>query len=187
MNSESSQAILRDEVIINQVYDFRGEQVMIDRDLALLYGVETKQLKRQVRRNIKRFPTDFMFELTKEEFDSLRSQNGTSKEKGGVRYLPMAFTEQGVSMLTSVLNSERAIGVNIQIMRVFTKMRKMLMTHQDLLLQGKDVLLELEQIKKHLFEHDDSIDMVMKYLKQFVQDQKTPRKEVGFKSNNKGK
>jgi hypothetical protein len=106
---------------------------MIDRDLAELYGVQTKALKQAVRRKIKRFPTDFMFELTKEEFGDWRSQFVTSnRDKMGLRYRPMAFTEQGVAMLSSVLNSDRAIQVNIQIMRAFTQLRQMAATHKEL-------------------------------------------------------
>jgi hypothetical protein len=108
----------------------RDQKVMLDEDLANLYKVETKQLK-QVRRNIDRFPNDFMFELTKEEFENLRSQIGTSSW-GGARYLPMAFTEQGVAMLSSVLKSARAIKVNIQIIRIFTRIREMLLNYKDL-------------------------------------------------------
>jgi phage regulator Rha-like protein len=126
---------IHDELIMNNIYLIRGQKVMLDQDLAKLYQVETKQLKRQVKRNISRFPDDFMFEITKEELQILRNQIGTSSrtvEKtgwGGTRYLPYAFTEQGVSMLSSVLNSETAIRVNIQIIRVFTKMRELLMTN----------------------------------------------------------
>ena len=129
-----------DEVVLNKIYLIREQKVMLDMDLAELYGVETKQLKRAVRRNSDRFPEDFMFELDKEELEILRSQIGTSSW-GGVRYAPMAFTEQGVAMLSSVLNSERAVQVNIHIIRVFTRVREMLLTH-------KDVLLKLEQIGK---------------------------------------
>lgn len=103
---------------------------MLDKDLVELYGVETKQLKRQVRRNLKRFPKDFMFELTQKEFTFLRSHFGTSSW-GGIRYAPMAYTELGVAMLSSVLNSDRAININIQIMRIFSKMRELLLTHKD--------------------------------------------------------
>jgi len=107
---------------------------MLDRDLAELYGVETKYLKRQVKRNIKRFPEDFMFELNKDEFEDWRSQFVTSKsDKKGLRYAPYAFTEQGVAMLSGVLNSERAINMNIQIMRIFTKMRQLVMSHKEIL------------------------------------------------------
>ena len=125
---------------------------MIDRDLAELYGVETKQLKRQVRRNIDRFPEDFMFELSDEELLDWRRQFGTSNEgdKMGLRYAPYVFTEQGVAMLSSVLNSERAIKVNIQIMRIYTKMREMVMTNQE-------ILLKLEQLERKVDGHDESI------------------------------
>jgi phage regulator Rha-like protein len=119
----------------------RGKKVILDRDLAVLYEVQTKVLKQAVRRNAKRFPDDFMFELTTKEFENWRSQFVTSKsDKMGLRYKPMAFTEQGVAMLSSVLNSERAIQVNIQIIRAFTKLREMLATHKDL--QKKIVAME---------------------------------------------
>src|SRR6478735_6563721 len=112
---------LEDELVIRKIYLIRNQKVMLDRDLAELYGVETKQLKRQVNRNIERFPSDFMFELTKIEFENWRSQFGTSNhaDKMGLRYAPYAFTEYGVLMLSSVLNSEKAIQTNILIMRIF--------------------------------------------------------------------
>ena len=119
--------------IISKIYYVRNKKVMLDRDLAELYGVKTKVLKQAVRRNMKRFPEDFMFELSKEEFENWRSQFVTSNsDKMGLRHNPMAFTEQGVAMLSSVLNSDRAIQVNIQIMRAFTKLREMLSTHEEL-------------------------------------------------------
>lgn len=109
--------VLAEEAIISKIYLIRGQKVMIDRDLAELYGVETKRLKEAVRRNASRFPSDFMFEMNKEEFEDWRTQNATSKEdKQGLRYAPFCFTEQGVTMLSCVLSSERAIMVNIQIM-----------------------------------------------------------------------
>ena len=118
------QPILHDQAITNKIYFIRGQKVMLDRDLAELYRVETKYLKRQVRRNILRFPPDFMFELTKEKFENWRRQFGTSNsEKMGLRHLPFAFTETGVAQLSSVLNSEYAIHIHNQIMRVFIKMR----------------------------------------------------------------
>ena len=123
--------IIPPEAVINKIYVFRDVKVMLDRDLAELYGVETRRLNEQVKRNINRFPLDFMFQLDKKEFENLISQNATSNQ-GGVRKLPYVFTEQGVSMLSSVLNSERAINVNIQIMRTFTKLRQMLSSHEDL-------------------------------------------------------
>src|SRR5436190_20010159 len=121
--------IITDELVMNKIYLIRGHKVMLDFDLAKLYHVETKRLKEQVNRNQERFPDDFMFQLTKDEFEILRSQIATSSW-GGARYMPMAFTEQGVSMLSSVLNSPTAISVNIQIIRVFTKMRALLLTHK---------------------------------------------------------
>ena len=130
----SKEIIISDAVVINKIHVIRGEQVMLDSDLAELYGVETKYLKRQVRRNIERFPEDFMFELNKKELENLRSQIGTSSW-GGTRYMPMVFTEIGIPQLSTVLNSKRAIMVNLQIMRVFAKMRRILLTHKDLFLK----------------------------------------------------
>ena len=114
------------QTIQKKIYEIRGKQVMLDFDLALLYGVETKVLKQGVKRNIRRFPLDFMFELTQEEFNSLRSQFVTSNKRGGIRYMPFAFTEQGVAMLSSVLKSETAIEINISIIRAFVAVRQFL-------------------------------------------------------------
>ena len=150
-----------DEVIMNKIYLIRGKKTMLDRDLATLYEVEIKQLKRAVRRNIERFPEDFMIELTKEEMSNWRYQFDTSnKEIMGLRVPPFAFTEHGVLMLASVLNSERAIQVNIQIIRIFTKMREMLASH-------KEILHKLEKIEHKLAEHDNQILVIFEYLKQF--------------------
>ena len=125
--------LMPQERVENKILLIRGKNVILDRDLAKLYGVETAQLKRQVRRNLDRFPEDFMFVLSKGEFENWRCQFGTSKEiKLGLRYRPMAFTEQGVAMLSSVLNSKRAIQVNIQIMRVFIKIKEMALSYKDL-------------------------------------------------------
>lgn len=180
MAKKDSEIMIPDEVIMNKIYLIRGKKVMLDRDLAHLYNVETKQLKRAVRRNIRRFPEDFMFELSKEELDKWRCQYGTSnKEIMGLRVSPFAFTEHGVIMLASVLNSERAIQVNIQVVRIFTKMREMLASH-------KEILHRLEQIENDFAEHDTQILVIFEYLKQLEQvkqqegDQKN-RKQVGFK------
>ena len=132
MAKNESEIMIPDEMIMNKIYLIRGKKVMLDRDLAELYEIETKQLKRAVRRNISRFPEDFMFELTTGEFKNLRSQFGTSSW-GGSRYLSMAFTEYGVIMLASVLNSERAVQMNIRIVRIFTRMREMLASHKGVL------------------------------------------------------
>ena len=144
-------------------------KVMLDRDLAELYDVETKVLKQAVRRNIKRFPKDFMFELTKKEFQNLRSQIVTSSW-GGARYAPMAFTELGVAMLSSVLKSERAIEVNIQIMRVFTKLRQAIVATKDL----KKELDELKQIT------DERFQIVFETLDQILTTDNKPKKKIGF-------
>lgn len=140
MGKASKSIVLADEVIINKIYMMRGKKIMLDRDLAELYGVETKQLKRQVRRNIDRFPEDFMFELNEEEFRNWRGQFGTSNtsDKMGLRYAPYAFTEQGVAMLSSVLNSKIAIEVNIRIIRIFTKLREMMLPIKTFYLNWKN-------------------------------------------------
>ena len=165
-----------EEKIVNKIYLIRGMKVMLDFELSELYKTETKQLKRQVRRNIERFPDDFMFELTTEEFSDLRSQFGTSSW-GGSRYTPMAFTEQGVAMLSSVLNSSTAIKVNIQIIRVFTRMKEMLLTN-------KDILLKLEQLENKVSQHDENIQMIFEALKQLLNPPQEPRKRIGFKPDN---
>lgn len=165
--------IITDEKILNKIYLIRGKKVMLDRDLAELYGVETKQLKRAVRRNINRFPDDFMFELTQGELQNLRSQIGTSSW-GGIRYSPMAFTEQGVAMLSSVLNSETAIEVNILIIRIFSRMREVLLTH-------KDILLKLEQLEKQVVQNSEDIQMIFHALKQLLNSPPEPRKRLGYR------
>lgn len=169
--------LVPDEVLLTKIYLLREQKVMLDKDLAELYGVQTKVLKQAVKRNINRFPSDFMFQLSDHEEKSLRSQIVTSKiGRGGSRYRHMAFTEHGVLMLSSVLNSERAINVNITIMRVFTKMRELLLTH-------KDLLIEMEEIRKTLTTHDEKIEQVFQYLAQFIKQrgQETGRTMIGFK------
>lgn len=148
---------------------------MLDSDLADLYGVETKTFNQSVKRNLDRFPEDFMFRLTGEEFEDLRSQIVTSSW-GGRRYSPNVFTEQGVAMLSSVLNSDVAIEVNIRIIRIFTRLREMLLTH-------KDILLKLEQIEKKITGHDEDIQMIFTALKQLIHEPNPPRKRIGFKTN----
>lgn len=146
------------------------------KNISALYGIETKRLNEQVKRNINRFPEDFMFQLNEQEYDLLRAQFISANiEHGGRRYLPFVFTEHGVLMLSSVITSEKAIEINIQIMRIFTKMREMLLTH-------KDILLELEEIRKLYKNQDDRIDMIYNYLMQFVKQEKTQKNTIGFKS-----
>jgi hypothetical protein len=173
MSKKQSLQVVPEETIINKIYLIRGQKVMLDFDLAGLYGVETKQLKRAVKRNIERFPTDFMFGLSMEELQNLRSQNGTSSW-GGIRYSPMVFTEQGVAMLSSVLNSKQAILVNIQIIRVYTRIREMLLTH-------KDILLKLEQFEKLIGKNTEDIQVIFKALKHFLNPPQEPRKQIGYK------
>ena len=157
------------EKITKKIYLIRNTKVMIDRDLAELYAVETSQLKRAVRRHIDRFPEDFMFELTKDELKNWRCQIGTSSW-GGTRYEPMAFTEQGVAMLSSVLNSKRAIHVNIQIMRAFTQIRQMLLTHEDL-------KRKIEQMES---KYDEQFSIVFDAIKQLIETESKPTRKIGF-------
>ena len=166
-----------DEVIINKIYFIRGHKVMLDRDLAELYGVETRRLKEQVRRNIERFPEHYMFELTKKESEASRSQNATLKRGENIKYLPYAFTEHGVLMLANVLKSGRAIQMSIRIIDIFVKLREMLLTH-------KDILLKLEQLEKHVSRNNKEIQMIFEALKQLLDPPQTPRKKIGYRSKN---
>lgn len=154
------------EVVQNKIYLIRGKKVMFDKDLAQLYGTETFRLNEQVKRNSKRFPSDFMFQLTKKEFDNLISQFAISKW-GGTRKLPYVFTEQGVAMLSSVLNSERAIEVNIQIMRVFTRLREMMITH-------KDLAHKLEGMERQLNNHEKKIVLIFDAIKRLLMEKEEP-------------
>ena len=179
MNEESN-LMVPDELIMNKIYLIRGQKVMMDNDLAELYSVETRRLNEQVRRNIDRFPEDFMFQLNKAEFDDLKSQFATSSW-GGRRKLPYVFTEHGVLMLSSVLNSERAIKVNIQIMRIYIRLRQMLLLH-------KDILLKLDHIQHKLSDHDDKILLIFEYLRQLEQTRQqqqdqADRKRIGFRQD----
>jgi hypothetical protein len=154
--------LIPDERIERAILLIRGHKVMLDSDLAQLYGVTTKRLNEQVRRNLKRFPDDFMIQLTADEAESLRSQFATSKPgRGGRRYRPLAFTEQGVAMLSTVLNSERAIEVNIAIMRAFVRLRQIMSTH-------KDLAAKLEKIERKLGEHDEHFHVVFEAIRQLM-------------------
>jgi phage regulator Rha-like protein len=158
------------ERIESKIFLIRGQKVMLDFDLAKLYGIETKYLKRQTKRNAKRFPEDFMFELKREEY--LRCQNVTSSY-GGRRYLPYAFTEQGIAMLSSVLNSERAIQVNIAIMRAFVKLRQVLATHNELTQKFKELELKVDK-------HDNEIQAIFEAIKQMIAPAAQPQKRIGY-------
>jgi phage regulator Rha-like protein len=180
------------KAIQNRIYEIRGERVMIDRDLAALYETETKALNLAVKRNIQRFPSDFMFQLTKEEYDSLRFQfqtldpadslrlqNETSNSRGGNRYLPYAFTEQGVAMLSGVLRSEKAINMNIAIMRAFVEIRR-------ILLQQNDLREQVRLIKDRLGEHDVQLTHIYDAMENLLDEKASQRKwddreRIGFK------
>jgi len=165
--------VITDEAIVSKIYLIREQKVMLDRDLAVLYQVETKVFNQAVKRNMERFPEDFMFQLTDKEFENLRSQIVTSSW-GGARYLPYAFTEQGVAMLSSVLKSEVAIHVNIQIIRLFTRMRELLSTSQD-------ILLKLADIEKRVSLSEENIQAIFNCLKELLTPPKVERNKIGFK------
>jgi flagellar capping protein FliD len=159
------------ENITSKIFMIRGFKVMLDKDLAELYGVKTKALKQAVRRNINRFPEDFMLELTLKEESSLRSQIVTLEGKGKhSKYLSMAFTEQGVAMLSSVLKSDRAIQVNIQIMRIFTRLRQMLEGH-------KELQKKIEAMEE---KYDGQFRVVFEAIEQMLKEDKKPKKKIGF-------
>jgi hypothetical protein len=176
VNEKNTMVVLPDEVIMTKIFVIRGQKVMIDCNLAELYGVETKRLNEQVKRNISRFPKDFVFQLNDLELQNLMSQFATSSW-GGVRKLPYVFTEHGVLMLSSVLNSEKAISVNIQIVRIFTKIR-------EALTDNLSIKLDIEEIKKKLQNQDKNIELVFSYLDELIEKQENPqpRKQIGFKN-----
>ena len=173
MTKKQTLAIIADDIVVNKIYVIRNQKVMLDSDLAELYGVETKRLNEQVGRNIDRFPEDFMFQLSEMEWNDLKSQFATSSW-GGRRKLPFVFTEHGVLMLSSILNSQQAIQVNIQIVRIFTRLRNLLSEHTEL-------KLEIADIKKHLQNHDKNIELVFSYLDKLIDKENQPRKRIGFK------
>jgi hypothetical protein len=178
MTKQKNHISISDESIINKIYIVRGQKIMIDRDLASLYKVETKRLKEAVRRNIERFPEDFMFEMSTDDFENWRTQfaSSNSSDKMGLRYPPYCFTEQGVTMLSCVLNSQQAIAVNIQIIRIFTRMREMLLTN-------KDILLKLEQLERKVGKHDEDIQLIFQCLKKLLNPTQPPRARIGFLKN----
>jgi hypothetical protein len=161
--------IKQEATIANQIHFIRGEQVMLDFDLAQLYGVQTKVLKQTVKRNIERFPEDFIFTLTEIEWENLRSQIVTSSW-GGIRYMPYAFTEQGVAMLSGILKSERAIEVNIAIMRTFVQLRKLMSSN-------KELSRKIESLEK---KYDEQFQAVFAVIKKLIQQESKPRKMIGF-------
>jgi hypothetical protein len=182
MANKELQTLVIEQKILNNIFVIRGEKVILDHYLAAMYNVETKHLKRQVKRNIDRFPKDFMFQLSTKEFENLRSQFGTSSLPegnvgwGGTRYLPMAFTEQGIAMLSSVLNSKTAIEVNIRIIRVFTKMRTFALTQ-------KEILWQLSRLEKEVKGNSKDIENIFLVLKELLEKESKPlpRNKIGFR------
>ena len=160
------------EQIESKIFLVRNQKVMLDADLADLYNVPTRRLNEQVKRNIDRFPEDFMFQLSKPEYESLRSQIAISK-RGGRRYLPYAFTEQGVAMLSSVLNSEKAIEVNIRIMRIFSRLRQMVISN-------KEFELKLVKLERKLKDHDENIQTIFEAIRQMMIIEEKPKRRIGF-------
>lgn len=171
-------SLLSEETISNKIYFIRGQKVMLDSDLAMLYGVETKRLNEQVKRNLSRFPEDFMFQLTENEYSSSRSQIATLKNGRGsnLKYLPYVFTEHGILMLSSILKSDKAIQTNIQIMRIFTKVRQML-------LDTTEIKVDILQIQKKLENHDKNIELVFSYLDELTEkkENESERVQIGYK------
>jgi len=165
-------ALVPIDVIEKRILFINGQKVLLDSDLAALYGVTTKRLNEQVRRNLKRFPVDFMYQLSQEEFESLRSHFATlNKSRGKHRkYLPYVFTEQGIAMLSSVLNSERAVEVNIQIMRTFVKLRELMSTH-------KDLARKLSELEK---KYDGQFQIVFEAIRQLIEVEGKPKRKIGF-------
>ncbi len=156
--------------VVSLIRYFRGQKVILDSDIALLYGVETKRLKEAVRRNIERFPPDFMFKLSSEEYASLRSQIASLKRGQHSKYLPFAFTEQGVAMLSSVLNSSKAIKVNIEIMRAFVELRRLIDAN-------KELIVRIEQMEK---KYDKHFQIVFEAIKELMREDEKPKKKIGF-------
>jgi hypothetical protein len=174
-------ALVPVELIERKIYLIRGQKVMLDSDLAGLYGVETFNLNKAVKRNIDRFPEDFMFQLSKEEANSLRFQIGISREKGrgGRRYLPFVFTEQGVAMLSSVLRSKQAVHVNIAIMRAFVKLREILSIN-------KELARKLAQLERKIEKHDEEIKVIFDAIRQLMSPPESKEQKIGFRVRERG-
>ncbi len=179
--SEQTRAPAVIEAIEDKIYVIRGQRVMLDADLAVVYQVETRVLNQAVNRNLRRFPRDFIFQLTKDEFDSLISQTVTSKTgRGGRRKLPYVFTEHGAVMLASVLNSPTAVEASIAVVRAFVKMRTILALH-------KDLARKIDQLARVAAEHDGHFEVVFQLLADIMHDPKKLKRDIGFIETKKGK
>jgi len=169
-------AVVTAEQVQAAILVFRGQKVLLDSTLAALYGVETKALNRAVKRNAARFPEDFMFQLADAEFATLRSQSGTANARGGRRTPPFAFTEQGVAMLSSVLNSDRAVAVNVEIMRVFVRLRQTLATHEEL-------ARRLEAVEREVGQHGEQLGVVIDAIRKIIAAPPAPARRIGFRDD----
>jgi hypothetical protein len=172
--SKGKGLVIPDEVVMNKIYLIREHKVMLDRDLAELYGVKAIRLREQVKRNQERFPENFMFQLTEMEVENMVSQNAIPSKRHLGGYLPYAFTEHGVLMLANVLKSEQAITMSIRIIEIFVKLREVLLTH-------KDILLKLEQLEKTAVRQDGDIKLIFKYLRELLNPPTEPMRKIGFK------
>ena len=177
MTKMEPKILIPDEMILNKILLLRGEKVMISNDLAVLYGVTTKRLNEQVKRNIKRFPKHFMFQLTEQEKDKVVANCDHLQNLKYSPYLPYVFSEHGTVMLANVLNSERAIQVSVRIVEIYIKMRENILTN-------KELLLKMEQLEKRVESQDEKIGMIFQYLKKFIEVQEKPLKRVGYKRRN---
>jgi hypothetical protein len=172
---KKSESLLNIETVAQQIYFIRGQRVMLDSDLALLYGVETRALIQAARRNLERFPLDFMFQLTSEEYNFLRSQTVISKKgRGGRRYPPYVFTEHGAVMLASVLNSPRAVEASIFVVRAFVRLRELLSTHREL-------ARKLNELERKLTGHDRDIHALFEAIRQLMRPPEKTRRQIGFR------
>jgi phage regulator Rha-like protein len=184
MAKKELEALVLEQKILNRIYVVRNEKIMLDRDLAELYGVETKRLKETDKRNIERFPKDFMFEMTTTEFTKWKESTALSAaDKQGLRYAPFCFTEQGVTMLSCILNSKTAIEVNLRVIRVFVKMREYALTHKEILMQLAKLEKEVSSNNKTTERNSKDIENIFMVLKELLEKERkpTPRNKIGFK------
>jgi phage regulator Rha-like protein len=185
MAKKELQTLVMEQKILSRIYVVRGEKIMLDRDLAELYGIETKVLKQAVKRNIERFPKDFMFEMTDNEFKKWKEATTLSAaDKQGLRYAPFCFTEQGVTMLSCILNSKTAIEVNLRVIRVFVKMREYALTHKEILMQLAKLEKEVSSTNRNTERNSKDIENIFMVLKELLEKQSKPappKNRIGFK------
>ena len=185
MAKKELEALVIEQKILNRIYIVRSEKIMLDRDLAELFGIETRVLKQAVKRNMKRFPKDFMFEMTATEFAKWKENAALSAaDKQGLRYAPFCFTEQGVTMLSCILNSETAIEVNLRVVRVFVKMREYALTHKEILMQLAKLEKEVSSNNRNTERNSKDIENIFMVLKELLakESKPAPRNKIGFKN-----